>query len=152
MKKKMQKGFSLVELMVVIAIIAILAAVAIPMYSNYTTRAKIGTVLSAVGGVKSEIAEQIMNQGNTTNVSSSGSTFNGSTLPSSSGASLAYTTAVANGTITMTLTTPVSGNIVLEPNYDPANGAMTWTCTGSAGNGNNAMTASQLPSPCDFTA
>ncbi|MEY8768017.1 pilin [Francisella philomiragia] len=153
MKKKMQKGFSLVELMVVIAIIAILAAVAIPMYSNYTTRAKIGTALSSVGGVKSEIAEQVMNQGNTTNVSSSGSTFNGSTLPSSSGASLAYTTTVTNGTINMALTNPVQGNIILQPNYDATNGAMTWTCTGNgtATSGNNPnMTASQLPSPCSF--
>ncbi|AJI53977.1 pilin [Francisella philomiragia] len=151
MKKKMQKGFSLVELMVVIAIIAILAAVAIPMYSNYTTRAKIGTVLSAVGGVKSEIAERVMNNGATTGVSSSGSTFNGSTLPSASGSSLAYTTAVADGTITMTLTAPVTGTISLAPVYNPTNGAMTWSCTGSAVAGNNAMTASQLPSPCSFS-
>ncbi|MDE4986322.1 prepilin-type N-terminal cleavage/methylation domain-containing protein, partial [Francisella tularensis subsp. holarctica] len=50
MKKKMKKGFSLVELMVVIAIIAILAAVAIPLYSNYTTRAPLGSDLSALGG------------------------------------------------------------------------------------------------------
>ncbi|MBY7733992.1 prepilin-type N-terminal cleavage/methylation domain-containing protein [Francisella philomiragia] len=155
MKKKMQKGFSLVELMVVIAIIAILAAVAIPMYSNYTTRAKIGTVLAAVGGVKSEIAEKIMNDGTATGVSSSGSgttaTFNGSTLPSASGSSLGYTTAVADGKITMTLTAPVTGTISLEPNYNATNGAMTWDCTGSAVAGSNAMTASQLPSPCSFS-
>ncbi|MDE5007179.1 prepilin-type N-terminal cleavage/methylation domain-containing protein, partial [Francisella tularensis subsp. holarctica] len=61
MKNKMQKGYSIVELMLVIAIIAILAAVAIPMYSNYTTRAQLGFDLSALGGAKATVAEKIAN-------------------------------------------------------------------------------------------
>lgn len=59
LKAKTQKGFSLVELMVVIAIIAILAAVAIPMYSNYITRAKVVSALNAIAKAKTEIVEKI---------------------------------------------------------------------------------------------
>lgn len=55
--------------MVVIAIIAILSAVAVPMYANYTTRAKIASEVSKIGGVKADIAEQIslsnLNSGDT---------------------------------------------------------------------------------------
>jgi len=147
------KGFSLVELMVVIAIIAILAAVAVPMYSNYTTRAKIGTALTAIGGVKNDVSERIMNLGTATGVGmDSGSTtlFNGSVVPTSTGTSLAYTTSIANGIITIAITVPVTGNIILTPDYVAGAGSMTWTCSGT-GTAGNPMTGAQIPSPCSFT-
>ena len=50
--KKMQQGFTLIELMIVVAIIGILAAVAIPAYQNYTLKAKFTEVISAVGPIK----------------------------------------------------------------------------------------------------
>ncbi|AEB28237.1 pilin [Francisella hispaniensis] len=127
MKKKMQKGFSLVELMVVIAIIAILAAVAIPMYSNYTTRAQLGSDLSALGGVKAQVAEEIANNNGTLpnaitlNDAPSGASFTNDrieyTSPSVSGATIQLA--------------PVIGS-----------GAITWTCT------IDGVTASQVPSNC----
>lgn len=55
--KKVQQGFTLIELMIVVAIIGILAAIAIPAYQDYTQRAQVGEAFSMVSGAKTAIAE-----------------------------------------------------------------------------------------------
>ena len=148
----MQKGFSLVELMVVIAIIAILATVAIPMYSNYTVRSKIGSELAKVGGAKTDIAEQISNKGITTLGAITGQSF---ASPSSTPDNAAVNT--ATGAITVNvgntnfnsaprLATPIvtdEGAITLTPSL--TSGAIIWACANASG---SKLTSSQLPSNC----
>jgi len=56
-KQQAQKGFTLIELMIVVAIIGILAAVALPAYQDYTTRAKITEVNLQVGACKNAVTE-----------------------------------------------------------------------------------------------
>ena len=63
MKAQMQKGFTLIELMIVVAIIGILAAVALPAYQDYTTRAKMTEVLSFAASGKTAVAEYFQAEG-----------------------------------------------------------------------------------------
>lgn len=58
---KKQRGFTLIELMIVVAIIAILAAVAIPKYNDYTARAQLSEAIVLLGGFKTPIGEQFSN-------------------------------------------------------------------------------------------
>ena len=88
--KQMQKGFTLIELMIVVAIIGILAAVAIPAYQDYTIKGKVTEASNLVAGVKEAIAEQ--------------ADFTG----------LSNTTAAAAEAMNAALNTTISGNYVLS--------------------------------------
>jgi len=73
MKNSMQKGFTLIELMIVIAIIGVLAAVAIPAYQDYIAKSQVATSLAEIQSAKNQIETKI-NEGVTTAISLSGST------------------------------------------------------------------------------
>jgi len=74
MKRSLQKGFTLIELMIVVAIIGILAAVALPAYQDYTTRAKVSEIVLAASGAKTTLAEAVQTLSRFPSVTSAGVT------------------------------------------------------------------------------
>jgi type IV pilus assembly protein PilA len=133
--KKAQQGFTLIELMIVVAIIGILAAVAIPAYQNYTKKAKFSEVVLATAGVKSAVELCAQDQNSLTNCIT-GSNGIGAVTAYGNVASLAVTTP---GIITATAITTngLSGETyILTPTFTAATAttpasAVTWGKTGT---------------------
>ncbi len=108
--KQMQKGFTLIELMIVVAIIGILAAVAIPAYQDYVVKAKLAKVATAVDPIKLAVAMYIQENGAQPNFAlADGGDWStrglglGATGPTKTTEVVSYALATATGAITVTL-------------------------------------------------
>jgi len=145
--KKMQQGFTLIELMIVVAIIGILAAIALPAYQDYTIRAKVSEGLVLASGAKVSVAENAAN----------GKNFDaGFTAPAATANIATVAIAPATGTITVTTTAAIGGGTVTfvptsggaalagtaTASTIPAGGSIEWNCTGGT------LAAKYRPAQC----
>jgi type IV pilus assembly protein PilA len=125
MKGNQQSGFTLIELMIVVAIIGILAAIAIPAYNDYMVRSRVSELINIGSNAKTAVSEfRIANGSMPTNNTQAGVT--------SISTNFVTGVAVANGVVTVTGNSTNLGSgaalgIVLTPTF--ANGAVTWACT-----------------------
>jgi len=143
MKMNNQKGFTLIELMIVIAIVGILAAVALPAYQDYTIRAKLAEPMAALSEAKSSMAEYFVAMGKLpANATAAGiRTSIGTTLTSSMAVS-------SDGTLTVTLTGDASLGDAADEDFSlslisSTDGQLQYKCVAGSG-----MPVKYLPANC----
>lgn len=132
--KQVQKGFTLIELMIVIAIIGILAAVALPAYQDYTVRAKVSEVIVLASKDKTSISEYYISQGRMPTVAQSGISTNAAQSTYVSAITYAQTSTTV-GTLTYTVVTAnlgggATGNVQMVGTGSTGVG-VSWACTAS---------------------
>lgn len=131
MNVKNTKGFTLIELMIVIAIIAILAAIALPAYQDYVARAQVSEAMSLASGAKTAVAEKYADIGSFTSIDN---TAAGIAPATSIKGKYVSGVAVAAGVITATFSSSASGKIstkTLTLTPTDAGGSITWVCGGT---------------------
>ena len=133
MTQQKQQGFTLIELMIVVAIIGILAAVALPAYQDYTTRAKVSEVIAFGSSAKTAVSECAISNGALTNCDTNSKVG----IAAATDITSTYVNKVevgSNGLITVTIkgtnTALDTASIAFKPDYSP--NSIKWTCEVSA--------------------
>lgn len=142
----LQKGFTLIELMIVIAIIGILSAISFPIYNNYTARAQVTEALLFASTIKTDISTSYFGQGWV-------SIGNYGTANSPNGKYVQTVKVDADGKITITMSDKANvairrKTLTLVPTVNPSGNAeniIVWACDSSAA---DAIPKNFLPSPC----
>ena len=164
--QKIQQGFTLIELMIVVAIIGILAAIAIPAYQDYTIRAQVSEGLTLAAAAKAAVAESFSNRGQ----APADRTGAGMTGPATdTSGKYVSSVDVVNGTITVTYGNEanqvIQGSTLALTPYESPDLSVVWQCgnapvpngtvlLGTAGGGTTAaagttsLTDNYMPSSC----
>jgi len=135
-----QGGFTLIELMIVIAILAILLAIAIPAYQDYTVRAQNSECISIAAGAKTFVSETSQSQG----VLVGSGDFTGYTAPDATQFCSGLTVDDASGVIVVTSTAGTGGDFTFTPSQTLITDSIEWNCTSD-------IPANEIPASCRGT-
>jgi type IV pilus assembly protein PilA len=131
MMKKAEGGFTLIELMIVVAIIGILAAVAIPAYQNYVKKAKFQDIVSSAAAIETAIS-LCLNENNGDTASCDTAAKLGITIKNSKEAATPLAITASTAAVTATANTAAGGyTYVRTPSYVAGDTVITWTQSGT---------------------
>ncbi len=146
-RTKCQYGFTLIELMIVVAIIGILAALALPAYQDYTVRSRVSEAIVLASAAKTLVAEN----------ASSGTPFDSGFVAPSATQNVNFLSIQAGGQIGLVTTIRAGGGgLTLTPRADgaslstgsPPSGVITWDCAAASVNGSSSLATKYLPADC----